>query len=172
MLRDASRPPLTSLPIDTMRAADQRPAACRQRCARVGHQVPRAGASTLQAVEAQGEVAEAARCGRVDQQCSRVGLETVTPPAAVAQDNVCSATAIVATPSPVLLNACTRASLASLPATSPSQHRGFLRFARSYDAGCHYVPGRGTRTKDAETTFTINRSICYPGILAGGVGFR
>ena len=78
------------------------------RCARVGHQVPRAGASTLQAVEAQGEVTEAARCGRVDQQCSRVGLETVTPPAAVAQDNVCSATAIVATQSPVLLNACTR----------------------------------------------------------------
>jgi hypothetical protein len=100
------------------------------RCARVGHQVPRAGESTLQAVEAQGEVTEVARCGRVDPQCSRAGLETVTMPPAVAQGNVCFATAIVSTQLPVLLNACTRAAPASSPATSPSQHRGgFLRKA-------------------------------------------
>ncbi len=99
------------------------------RCARVGHQVPRAGASTLQAVESQGGVTEAARCGRVDHQCPRAGLETVTTPPAATQGKVCFATAIVSTQSPVLLNACTRASPASSPSTSPSQHRGFLRKA-------------------------------------------
>ena len=94
-------------------------------CARVWHQVPRAGVSTLQAVAEQGEVTESARCGRVDHQCPRAGLET-TPPATV-QGNVCLATAIVPTLSPVLLNACSRGAPASSSLSSPSQHRGFLR---------------------------------------------